>query len=43
MNGEVEKLSQENNKLKEKVSAINALLMCKTEENLNLSKKYNDI
>ena len=53
MKKEVDKMSSENRDLKEKVnfdqvnsiqlSAMNALLLCKTEENANLNKKYNEL
>eukprot|EP00347_Sterkiella_histriomuscorum_P017170 403350401 len=43
MKKQVDKLSQENRELKEKISGMNALLQCKTEENSSLNKKYADL
>lgn len=43
LKGKVDKLGQENRSLKEKISALNALLSCKNDENDNTNKKYNDL
>jgi len=43
MKKEVDHMSMENRDLKEKLSAMNALLLCKSEENSSLNKKYNEL
>ena len=53
MKEEVDKLSRENRELNEKVyyclnytlqiSGLNALLLCKSEENSNLNKKFSEL
>ncbi|CDW71993.1 bzip transcription factor [Stylonychia lemnae] len=43
MKKQVDKLAQENRELKEKISGMNALLQCKSEENASLNKKYADL
>ena len=40
---QIEKVNSESRALKEKVSALDALLKCKTEENESINKKYNDL
>lgn len=36
-------MGSENRELKEQISALNALLQCKNDENESLNKKYNDL
>lgn len=43
MKKHVDKLGGENRELKEKISAMNALLLCKSEENSSLNKKFTDL
>lgn len=40
---QIEKVNVESRALKEKVSALDALLVCKTQENESINKKYNDL
>jgi hypothetical protein len=43
LKGQVDRLTADNRSLKEKISALNALLTCKNEENESINKKYNDL
>lgn len=43
LKGVVDRLSGENRSLKEKISALNALLTCKNEENESINKKYSQL
>jgi len=43
LKSKVDTLAGENRSLQEKISALNALLACKNEENESLNRKYNDL